>query len=352
MTNLKKLRLASVALATLLIAATASAQTYPPAWSTTATYVVGDQVQLFGNVIRAVRPSTVAGRFVYANWELWDVRANTTVLIGVGQTFPTLTAAWTYVQNARVADGVYLHLYISTAHGVLSEPFSQPFALDQLSGARISILGDNASNILLGGGTPFSEYGLTIGSGHAFGAISNVSILGDSLVYGIYAYDKSSIADITGVHISGFGVGIEAREDSHVYVDSNVIITNAEAYSVEAVKNANIDVNYGWSGNSGGTAVLHATFGGLITAHGCTITNSGLTGVSAEYGGNIDVPYSSITSCSVGINAFAHSWVFAESCSFGSNSLYDLQARQTSTITVDASGLSENVDSGTGSYIY
>jgi hypothetical protein len=347
-----KLRLSLVALATLAFAAFGMAQTYPPAWSTTATYVIGDQVQLFGNVIRAVKPSAVKGKFVYANWELWDVRANTTVLIGVGQTFPTLTAAWTYVQNARVAEGVYLHLYISTAHGELSEPFTQPFSLDQLSGVRVSILGDNAKSILLGGGTPFPTDGLTIDGGHTFGTISNVSILGNSFSNGIALYGKSSIANITGVNISGFEVGIEAQQNSNVTVDSNVAITSVGAYSIEATKNANIDVNGGWSGNSGGNAVLHATFGALITASGCTINDSGRVGVAAEYGGNINVQNSSITGCAVGINAYAHSWVYAEFCSFESNSLYDVDAQETSTIILDASGLKETVDSASGSYIY
>jgi hypothetical protein len=351
MTNLKKLRLTFLAVATLLIAATAGAQTYPPAWSTTATYVVGDQVQLFGNVIRAVKPSTVKGKFVYANWELWDVRANTTVMIGVGQTFPTLTAAWTYVQDARVAEGVYLHLYISTAHGALSEPFSQPFSLDQFFGARISILGDNAKSILLGGGTAFSGDGLTIDNGHAFGTISNVQILGKSTASGIDASGRSSIANITGVHISGFLVGIEAQQNSSVIVDSNVVIT-AGGNSIAAIKNANIDINSGWFGNSGGYSVLYAGSGGQINAEGCTITNNGGVGVSAEFGGSIDVQYSSITNCFTGINAYAHSWVFAQFCSFSSNSAYDLEATETSTIILNAGGLKETVDSGTGSYIY
>jgi hypothetical protein len=347
-----KLRLSLVALATLAFAAFGMAQTYPPAWSTTATYVIGDQVQLFGNVIRAVKPSAVKGKFVYANWELWDVRANTTVLIGIGQTFPTLAAAWTYVQNARVAEGVYLHLYISTAHGILSESFSQPFSLDHLSGARISILGDDRDIVLLGGSGPFPHDGLTIDSGHAFGTISNVSIVGNSYGNGIALYGKSSIANITGVNISGFGVGVEAQQNSSVTVDSNVSIAGSKAYAIEATKNANIDVNYGWSGGYGGTSVLHATYGALITATGCTITNTGAIGVDAEFGGNINVQKGSITYCLVGIHANAHSWVDAELCSFGNNSLYDVQAYETSTIIVIATGLKESVDSGTESSIY
>jgi hypothetical protein len=346
-----KLRLSLVALATLLFAAFGTAQTYPPAWSTTATYVVGDQVQLFGNVIRAVKPSAVKGKFVYANWELWDVRANTTVLIGVGQTFPTLAAAWTYVQNARVAEGVYLHLYISTAHGDLSEPFTQPFSLDHLSGIRVSILGDKSNNIVLGGGTSFTGDGLTIDGGHSFGTISNVQILGDSGNNGIGVYGKSCIANITGVFISGFSAGIDATQNSSVTVDSNVLIYAPASYSIAAYKNANIDINPGWFGY-GGTSVLYAASGGQINAEGCTITNIGAIGVNAQNGGSIYVQNSSITNCYIGINAYAHSYVYAEFCSFGNNSTYDVQAQETSTIIVNATNLKENVDSGLGSLIY
>ncbi len=136
----------------ILVPGAGRAQSNPPAWSSSAVYAVGDQVQTGGNVYRAITkissPSGTSPAVDYTHWQLSQVLSNTTLLIGGGQTFPNLVTAWTYALYARVADGVYLHFYISTARGDFQEDFGGPFLLDHGSGARIAILGDNLKQCL------------------------------------------------------------------------------------------------------------------------------------------------------------------------------------------------------------
>jgi len=344
------------ALTLLTLAVIGEAQSYPPAWSNTATYVAGDQVQLFGNVIRAVKPSTVPGKFVYTNWELWEVRANTTVMVGTGQTFPTLEAAWTYAQNARVAEGAYLHLYISTAHGDYNGENVNGFVLDHESGARVSIIGDNRNNIRLGAPAGFSSNAFIIDSGHSFGTISNVSIGGKGVTNagsGIFATGNASIADVSGIVVSGFGNGVFADQGASITLENTVALNSANNFSVRASRNANILIKNGWTGSATGAALLLATFGGDITAESCTLSAANGSGALAEEGGIIDVAGSSINHCIVGAYAFDHGWIYALNCALGSNSAWDFQAQDGGQIYSDGSGMTaNNIDSGTGSYIY
>jgi len=343
-----------IVFALLFVAAASEAQSYPPAWKSASSYAIGDQVQLNGNVLRATHAVTPGG-FKYDEWELWEVRANTNVMVGVGQTFPKLETAWPYVKNARVAEGAYLHLYLSSVHGVLNDSLSGPFSLDHQSGARVSIIGDNASNIVLGGPSGLRGDGLTIDSGHAFGTISTISILGNSLFGGgnaIAATGNSSIANVTGVVISYFNAGVYAAQGSSISVDSSVAINYALAFEIEATSNGNVSVASGWAGTSGNSATLYASYGGQISAEDCSISNSGSVGVYANYGGVIDVSSSSISGCYVGISSYDRGFIYAEFCTFNGNSGYDVSAQNGGAIEVDNNALNAHIDSGAGSNIY
>src|ERR1700722_19849529 len=108
----------------------AHAQTeFPPAYNNQAHYAVGDLVTDYGNLYRcevAVTKPYLDPSKTYKNWELFYVRNNTTIAVGVGQTFPTLAIAWNYVRNCRVAMAAYLHLSIVTSGGALNESFTEP----------------------------------------------------------------------------------------------------------------------------------------------------------------------------------------------------------------------------------
>ncbi len=108
----------------------AHAQTeFPPAYNNQAKYAVGDLVTDYGNMYRcemAVTTPFLDPSKNYQHWELYSVRNNTTIPIGVGQTFPNLQIAWNYVRNCRIAQAAYLHLSIVTSGGDFSETFSAP----------------------------------------------------------------------------------------------------------------------------------------------------------------------------------------------------------------------------------
>src|ERR1700722_10721366 len=90
---------------------TAGAQTIPAVWQNTAHYEGGDLVTDYGNIYRCIKNVTTPyldPSKSYGNWELYDVRNNTTLLIGFGQPFPSLDIAWNYCQNARIAKAAYL----------------------------------------------------------------------------------------------------------------------------------------------------------------------------------------------------------------------------------------------------
>src|ERR1700722_19506374 len=144
-------RLLLAVLSGFAMLSSANAQTeFPPAYNNQAHYAVGDLVTDYGNLYRcqaAVTKPYLDPSKTYKNWELYYVRNNTTIPVGVGQAFPTLAIAWNYVRNCHVAEAAYLHLSIVTTAGDLSETFTAPFSLDMMYGSQVSIIGDNAANI-------------------------------------------------------------------------------------------------------------------------------------------------------------------------------------------------------------
>src|ERR1700722_20896691 len=100
-------RLLLAVLSGFAMLSSANAQTeFPPAYNNQAHYAVGDLVTDYGNLYRC--QATVTKPYLdpsktFANWELFYVRNNTTLAVGVGQTFPDVLTAWNYVKNARVA---------------------------------------------------------------------------------------------------------------------------------------------------------------------------------------------------------------------------------------------------------
>ena len=317
---------AAAAVALLTFATPCRAQSYPPAWSAGASYAVGDQVQLNGNVLRAIKAVSPGG-FKYASWELWEVRASSTYMIGIAQTFTSLPAAWTFAQNARVADGAYLHFYISSAHGAFNETFSAPFSLDHGSGARMSIIGDNESNVTL---TFHDVNGLVIDSGHTFGLLSNLTLVGqttDISYTGITATRNSTLPAVQFVAITGFSLPIIAEYG------------------------ASITMNH--EGVTQGTYGIQALFGGVINAESCTVTGC-TCGVYASDGGIIDISSGSITSCYSGIFAERRGYVNASSATFGANKHIDIEADTAAVVsaTSTAPGLHTQTGANDGSFIF
>jgi hypothetical protein len=342
--------LRTVSLLALVAASVISwAQATPPAWSSAATYNVGDQVQLNGNVLRAVKAITPRG-FAYADWELWDVRSNTTVMVGVGQTFATLTSAVAYAQNCRIADGAYLHIYISTALGKFLENLTAPINLDHAFGSSISILGDNAANITLSAN--FINANLfTIDGGHKFNTISNLSLTTSMLATALYATQKSSVANITGLVITGFYDGFRADTGAFLNVAANIKFSGGNETYFVAGNKAVIIVGNGFTGSDGALWGFYTFSAGFIQAESANVSNAVNYGAQASYGGSLDVSGGTFTNCHWGIDADLISRVVAEDCTIMGSMYHDVEADHGST--VDAAGGSHpNEETSAGGQIY
>jgi hypothetical protein len=257
------------------------AQSYPPAWKSTSTYAVGDLVQENGNVYRAIKAVTIANQDpakIFTDWELYDVRANTTLFIGPDETFTTFLAAWNYALNARISPAVYLHLYIYTGHGLANQSFSAPFSLDHPFGASMSILGDNPSRITFTFSAQASN-GVVIDTGHSFGSISNITLSGPPAAIGITALQNASVGMITGVQYSGFALLIEADTGGSLTFAANTNLSDFISTACRAL--------------DGGVV----TFGSGLSINGELVAGNGLV---AMYGGQINAMNCSITGCDIG----------------------------------------------------
>jgi hypothetical protein len=320
-------RLALVLTVLALLCQASFAQTkFPPAWVNTATYAPGDLVTDYGNIYRcevAVTKPYLDPSKTYQSWEMFYVRSNTTILIGVGQAFPDLATAWKYVQNARIAEAAYLHLNIVTTGGVFNQSFTAPFSLDHASGSQISIIGDNASNINLDFTT---SNGFTIDTNHSLGSLSHFSMLGSTNFTGISASTGASIANLDHIGITGFNTAVSASSSSNLTFGADITITSPSFYGCAATNNASISFpsqELTCSGTSGTLASLYAATGGQISAEGASLTNS-FYEADAEWGGNIDVTNASISN-SLGAGCWCQdSTILAVSCTFSNNEV-DLQ---------------------------
>ncbi len=338
----------------------AEAQTYPPAWSASSTYAAGDIVQLGGNWYRAVKAVTANGASPvsnYASWELNFVRSNTTLMIGGGQIFPTLDTAWKYALNARVADGEYLHLYISTAKSAYNETLSAPFLLDHSSGARMAILGDNVGDILL----QFQDTnGFIIDTGHSFNTISGVSLYNDTPSNhndGVKASLQAAILSLSNIGVRGFYNEIHVSQGASVTLSSNVVFGSTEHTEVLAETMGTVYIPTTITINQPGTNSeygLLAQYGGVIYAQN-SITISGYAyGAATFEAGILELNSATISSCTVGCEAQARGIIALTGGSVTGSTQYDLEADQGGYIypfnTTYNSSLSNFANDG--SYIY
>jgi len=335
------------------LSALVTAQSYPPAWSATSKYAVGDQVQVNGNIMRAIKPVTVAGKFVYSSWEMWEVRANTTEMVGVGQTFPTLQGAWSFIQNARIADGAFVHLYISSAHGPLSESFSGPLSLDHGSGAKISIIGDDPSMNTF----TFPGDGMTLDNNHAIGLLSQITLAGgpNNGGTGVSVTGDSSVGNIATCTINGFAIGIGSVQGSNVVCQYDTGITAFSNTAGFANLGGTIVFNGGSDFNGTKSSIaLQAAFGGRISAQTCVISGCKF-GAEAFEGGVIDIDQGAVNGCAIGIEATLKGHVDAAGVGFGggvANTL-DVHCLTGATVECTGSNLSTKIlGDADGSYVY
>lgn len=336
------------------------AQSFPPVWNNTSSYVAGDMVTDYGNVYRCIRPVTTPYMDPskdYTNWELNFARSNTTLLIGSGETFPTLATAWTYCENSRVAQGAYLHLNIVTTNGNFNETFASAFSLDHQSGSQVSIIGDNESNIDLS--FPNSN-GFTIDAGHGFQVISNLTISGGGPT-GISATQGGAIADLADVNVAGFGIAYSATDNASLTVASSCSGTPTGTVFY-ATQSGSITIGAGiillGMGPGSNETAFWANLNGTISAYQAEVVGFGI-GVLAQGGGTIYIDTGEVSDCATGVlsqdggRVFAIYTRFGAVAPFGIANFNDLQASRSGTIFASPGDYSTKQVGGTdGSFIY
>jgi hypothetical protein len=346
------------AVSTLMAASqTSAAQSYPPVWSNTSKYAAGDMVTDYGNVYRCIKVVTTPyldPSKTFANWELNEVRNNTTLTIGTGQTFPTLTAAWTNALNCRVAQGVYLHLSIVTTKGDFTENFTSAFSLDHGSAAGISIIGDQTANINLN--FPNTN-GFTIDSGCTFGALENYTLTQnpEANEQGVSLSQNSTITLVNNISFVGSTDPIYADTGSNVTGGSGLQFTSFSGAGaiVTATNGATATMNgLNITGQFIGPGIL-AQLGGHIIAQGAEVSEFAY-GAEATEGGVIDLTNANISHCDYGVFAVMKGHVCAVSANFTNDQYGDIWADTGATVDASYAGYSGNSGAHTanGGYIF
>ena len=317
-----------------------TAQTSPPAWSATATYSIGDQAQMNGNIYRAIKAVGTAGlkpTVAYRYWELYYVRANTTLVIGVGQTFPDLVSAWNYGLNATIAGSAALTLYISTAKGNFNETFTGGFALDHAFGARITIEADHADNTNL---TFTNTSGFYLDSGHAIGFIGDLQLTSASTggYTAFYLSGNASIFETFGMIFNNFYAAVYVEKGAQINC-ANTLLFDGVHYPFIADSNASISISGGFSfsndtlnSNPQMYAAFYAEDGGRIFAENCTVYNAKYEIAYATSGGTIDVSGGTLALAPIGLVAVSGGRIEAEYSTISQCANDDLDADHGGTI--------------------
>lgn len=339
----------------------AGAQSFPPAWSSTATYAAGDIVQYGGNWYRAMKALSAHGPYpaaAYGEWELNFIRSNTTLTVGNGGAFPNLVYAWQFARNARIADAAYLHFTIATESKPFTENFSEPFSLDRDNGALVSISGDGYATVTF----DFTKSaGFTIDTGHQFGTLANINVTGDgdtvSSPTGISATQGASIQTVSNVSLITFGIGIYANQNASLNLDSETY-TNDCYFSIYADGAASVVAG-------GSTFMAGAAAGtGIYADHNSHVsdvqgllqgTGSGV-GCQAENGASVDISKAGVESWGKGALAEYSGHIVALNASFGdtTNNTTDVQVDNGGIAHVTGSFFQDtnSVGLNDGSYLY
>jgi hypothetical protein len=361
-TRVRSTPVAAVALALLFLlsgSVSAAAQSYPPSWGSTTHYAVGDVVQTGGNWYRAIKAITTPNHNPatdYADWELNFVRSNTTLMIGTGETFPTLVAAWTYALNSRVADGSYLHFYISTTNAKHTESLAAPFLLDHSCGTRMAILGDNESNITFN--FNFTN-GLIIDTGHSFNTLSGFNIANTGAGNtndGIKVDLQASIDAVENLTVNGFSNGIHVSQNGSISIYGSCSFSHAgsNVCLAESCGAILFPQAFSLSDDEPGSGIaLNAAYGGIIVASVSMSIQGYDIGIQAYEGGVAHIVAPNVQTCFNGCVASGRGVVDLLGGSFSQNTNYDLEATLGGFIAINSTTYSSSLAnfSTDGSYI-
>lgn len=349
--------LAATLSAVFFSSARAHAQTFPAVWNSTANYQPGDLVTDYGNYYRCIAAVTNAPyrnpSEYYTSWQLFYVRNNTTIPIGVDQTFPNFQVAWNYVQNATIAQGAYLHLNIVTTEGAFKETFSAPLNLDQPCGGSVSIVGESQKSVDFA----FTGNGVTLDDGHSLALLQGINISGSAAnSTGVAVTGNASMGDLSCA-VSGFTTGVSADQGGHIYCDVNTAVSNCITFfSSTRLANLNLEpyVYVNEKGAKAAACGLYAAQGGFIEASSCYIINNQV-GAFATEGGIIDCQGSVYGSDTVAVEATMKGHVDCANSVFGyqGSDVHDIDCN--TAASVDRTGVttaSVEVGANDGSYVF
>lgn len=334
----------------------ASSQTSPPAWNPTANYKPGDLVAEYGNYYRCYTavtnsPDRDPSKY-YTSWQLYNVQTNTSLLIGVGQPFPSFQDAWNYAQNAIIAEGAYLHLNILTTGGPLVQNFSQPLNLDHAFGGSISIVGDDAQGISF----KFPGNGIALDDGHCLAEVANIGIVGSGTGTGVSVIGNASLGSFSS-YVNNFAIGVSADQGAHICCTSDTNIVDCSTV-FSSTRRANVILDpytranqYAFPESQYG---VYATLGGHIEASGCFMYNCAV-GAFASEGGTIDSVGGYYGEDGVGVEATMKGHVDCTKALFGDPTPDTVDIECNTGSTVDRSGAPVDVikvGTDDGSYVY
>ncbi len=344
--------LLAVSATAILLPAIAQAQSYPPLWSSTSHYAVGDQVQENGNVYRCTHAVTAANldpSKIYTYWELSYVRENTTLFVGPQETFPTLQLAWNYILNCSIAQPVYLHIYLSSYHGRISETHTTPFSLDHPFGANISIIGDNYQNVVF---TFDGGDGFAIDNGHTIASLTNVSIYDfqGGTGSGLHASWGATIGNLAEILVSGFYRGVYAFQGAHLNFTALLNCSSCPDMGVDADGNSVILMGSQTDISGSGIGIMGED-GGYVQMSGGRVSGTNY-GAYARNRGTVDVGGSTLESNTYGAYATLGGFINAYSTDFSGNATDDVFVNDGGIVyAFSASLTTTSIGTNDGSYI-
>ncbi len=343
----------------LLLPARAHAQLSPPVWNNISNYAAGDMVTDYGNVYRCIAPVTthyLDPSKTYTNWELFYVRSNTTLQVGVECNFPTFQIAWNFAQNAHIAQGAYLHLNITTFWGPLNESFPTGINLDAPCGASMSLIGDNSAQVVF-----TSPNGIQLDTGHSFGSVSGISLEGSSQFSGtgVALTGNSSIGSMSKTNIYNVNNSISVDRGAQLNCAASVNIIGF-SIGVSATRGGQVEfapgASFGGNGYDGGATALYEAFGGHIEAPDATISWCSI-GLEATQGGSIMVEGAHFVQNNYGMVVTMKGHVDAEYAAFstGNDASHTVDIECYTGSTVDGSYATVKttwLGNADGSYVY
>jgi hypothetical protein len=318
-----RLRPLSAAAVCFALSTCVLAQTSPPAWNSTTSYKIGDQVNFGGSVFQCLVNETTSHPTPHTpSWDINFVYTGTfTIPVGPSEPFKTITAAWNYIAYARVANNAAIEIKLDPTY---SETFSSSFSLDHPYGSKISIVGTGAGQVA---NFTSSAPGFTLDSGHTLAGLEGLKIneTDPNVVAGaagIQVSQNAVLSQLKNVTIYGFNYGLMATSGGTIDNASGITFQQFIFGGAEATNGGIINFASGLTINGEVVMTTTAPFYGVLADGGSiTCPNANIGNCEgdfcAEHGGKIFAVGSTATSPTTAVYndcyyALDHSFINAD----------------------------------------